>query len=392
MVKLPPGRDTTAMTTPAPLSVPLRWPHAKAALVAALPGWIVARVLVGIALGLSRFLVDHGHVDDPLARITSSQGLLAWDGSFYADIAQHGYGSLPRAALRFFPLTPLLGRGAGWLGFGPRIGVVIVANLAALIAGALLWTLVQREGFSSATAKRAAWLLPLFPSAFVLVLGYAESIFLAVAIGAFVAIRDRRWLVAAALGVLAGASRPGGFILAVPIAVEGARAVRTVGVRELFARATAVLAPFVGTALFLLWVGNRFGDALLPFRVQTRSNLKGSFTNPASSIARAVRGLVHGHIGTGLHVPWMILAVILIVICFRKLPASYGWFAFVTIASAVTSNNLDSFERYALGAFPLVIVGAILARNLRVERALLLLSGAAMTGYATLAFVHAYVP
>ncbi len=380
------------MTTPASLSVTPRWAHAKAALLAALPGWIAARVLVGIALGLSRILVDHGQVDDPFARITSGHGLLAWDGSFYADIAQHGYGSLPRAALRFFPLTPLLGRGVGWLGFGPRIGVVIVANVAALVAGALLWSLVQREGFSSAAANRAAWLLPVFPSAFVLVLGYAESIFLAVAIGAFVAIRDRRWLLAAVLGVLAGASRPGGFILAVPIAVEAVRALRTAGPREIAARATAVLAPFGGTALFLLWVGDRFGDALLPFRVQTRSNLKGSFTNPAISVGRAVRGLFDGHIGTGLHVPWMVLAVILIVICFKRLPSSYGWFALVTIASAVTSSNLDSFERYALGAFPLVIVGAILTRDRRIERTLLVLSATAMTGYATLAFLHAYVP
>ena len=382
-------------TAPTPPSTRIRgtWDRMRPALLAALPAWIVARILVGVALGLSRFISNRGGVDDPLAELTTRQGLLAWDGSFYADIAEYGYGSLPSGALRFFPLTALLGRGIGWLGFGPRVGVVIVANVAALVAGALLWTLVRREGFSSAIANRAPWLLALFPAGFVLVLAYAEALFLALAIGTFIAARDRRWLIAAALGLLAGASRPGGLILAVPVAVEAIRALHTIGFRELAARACAVFAPFAGAGLFLLWVGHRFGDAFLPYRVQTRANLKGSFANPITTIGNAIEGLIQGRtVGTGLHVVWMVLAVALIVVCFKQLPASYGWFTVATIASAVTSSNLDSFERYALGAFPLVIVISILARDRRIERALLVLSGAAMTGYTVLALLHAYVP
>jgi hypothetical protein len=88
----------------------------------------------------------------------------------------------------------------------------------------------------------------------------------------------------------------------------------------------------------------------------------------------------------------MVVAVVLVVICFQRLPASYGAFALVTLASAVTSNNLDSFERYALSAFPLVIVVALLIDRPWVERTVLGVSAAAMTAYATLAFVHAYVP
>ena len=153
-----------------------------------------------------------------------------------------------------------------------------------------------------------------------------------------------------------------------------------------------MLSPFAGAGLFLLWSDDRFGDALLPYRVQTHAHLKGAFANPIHSIANAVSGLVHGHIGTGLHVPWMIVAIVLVAVCFRTLPASYGWFTVATIASAITSSNLDSFERYALGAFPLVIVVATLVRTRTVERWVLVLSAATMTGYATLAFTHAYVP
>ena len=218
-------RNPLVMTTLAAPPTTHLWPRLRAAVGVALPSWLVARALVGVALVVARVVTNRG-VDDPLARTTAAHGLLAWDGAFYADIAQHGYAALPRAALRFFPLTPLAGRAVGELGVGARVGVVIVANVAALIAGALLVVLVRREGLGDRTAARAAWLLALAPSAFVLVMGYAEALFLLAAIGAFVGLRERRWLLVVLLGVLAGLSRPGGFVLAVPIAIEAARGLR----------------------------------------------------------------------------------------------------------------------------------------------------------------------
>ena len=331
--------------------------------------------------------------------MTADQGLLAWDGAFYADIAQHGYAGLPRAALRFFPLTPLAGRGIGWLGVGPRVGVVIVANIAALLAGVLLVRLVPARGSRSARSQLARpgcsrW----HRRSFVLVLGYAEGLFITVAIGIFLCARDRRWLMCAPLGLLAGLSRPGGFVVAVPIVVEAWRGITVAPWRERAERVIGVVAPFVGTALYLAWVDHRFGDGLLPFRVQTRPGLKGAFTNPVESIGHAFDGLVTGtRIGTGLHLPWMALVIVLIVVCFRRLPASYGWYAIAMVASAVTSDNLDSFERYALSAFPILIAAALLLgrlreRDVRLERAVIAMSGLIMTGYATLAFLHEYVP
>ena len=88
----------------------------------------------------------------------------------------------------------------------------------------------------------------------------------------------------------------------------------------------------------------------------------------------------------------MIVVVVLVVVAFRRLPASYGAFAAVSVASAVTSANLDSFERYALVAFPIVIVVALLLTDRRWFVAAVAVSSIAMTTYATLAFAHAYVP
>src|SRR4051795_1968048 len=117
------------MTAPTSPARPTLRSRVLPALRVALPAWLLARVLVGVAYATARYLERHGHVDDALAHTTIRQGLLAWDGAFYADIAQHGYAALPEPALRFFPLTPLLGRAVGGLGVGPRVGVVILANI-----------------------------------------------------------------------------------------------------------------------------------------------------------------------------------------------------------------------------------------------------------------------
>ena len=53
----------------------------------------------------------------------------------------------------------------------------------------------------------------------------------------------------------------------------------------------------------------------------------------------------------------------------------------------MTSNNLDSMERYALFAFPLLIVAAQLVRSRSVERIVFALLPVALFGYASLAFL-----
>ena len=59
---------------------------------------------------------------------------------------------------------------------------------------------------------------------------------------------------------------------------------------------------------------------------------------------------------------------------------------------ALSGSNLDSFERYALSAFPLTIAAATLLRSNRVAMATYAVCGALMVGYAVLAFQGAYVP
>ena len=357
----------------------------------ALPPWIVARVLTFGAFAAAVFVVDNEGPLRHASKTTVRGGLLSWDAAYYADIARHGYTA--RLELRFFPLVPLVARMFGYLGVSPRIALVIFSNCAALIAGWLLYRLARFERGDEALALRATWLLALAPAAFVFVMGYADSTALALAIGAFLTVRKRQWLPTFALALAAGLARPAGFLLAVPIAIEAARGLRSCRPKEWAPRAAAVLGAPIGTGLFLIWVRSRFGDALLPYRVQTQAKLKGPFQSPITTISHALRGLFRGdQIGTGLHVPWLLLAVVLLVVCARHWPLSYSAYAAALLLSATVSANLDSLERYALGAFPLVLAAAGLTKSPRIERAVLVILGSAMSLYALLAFVHAYVP
>jgi hypothetical protein len=359
---------------------------------AALPGWLLARLAVG--LGFVVALVAADELRPGNRPIQIHQGLFAWDGAFYRDIADHGYHGVAREGLRFFPLLPLASRALGVPLLG-HVGValLVLVQVAALVAGVLLFRLAVIETGDRPTARRAAWLLALLPPATVLVLGYAEALLLVFAIGFFLCIRSGRWWSAAALGVLAGLSRPVGMTLALPALIEAVRLARSAPWRAVVARAAAIVGPVVGGGAFLAWAGHVYGDWQLPLRLQNSSDLRGGWANPVSTVLDAVRALGSGErLGEGLHAPWILVFGVLLVLAFRLLPVSYGAWSAVLLLSALTGHTLGSFERYGLAAFPLVLTLAIVTRHAPVERVLLVGSAAALTGFATLVFVGAFVP
>jgi hypothetical protein len=355
--------------------------------------WLVARVVVLGALAFCHELVSRTH---PIASVAARvhEGLLGWDAGWYESIVRHGYGGAGHASLRFFPLVPLLTRALSWfpgLHVGPAL--LIVANASSLVGAVLLSILARRESQDEALARRAAWLICLAPPAFTQVMGYAEGTLLALAVGTMLALRARAWWWAALLGLAAALTRPLGVVLAVPALIEGLRDWRGASVGARTARVAAVLGPVAGLGAFLGYVGWRYGDALAPLRVQQQGTLRGRLADPVRTLAHDASLLVHGqHWGTALHLPWTLLAVALTIVVFVRWPASYGAFAAVVLAVALTASNLDGFERYALSAFPLVLAGATLTSGPRVERVVLVLAGSGLAIYAALSFTNLSVP
>lgn len=355
--------------------------------VALLP-FVVARALLALGWLLATAIANRYYAAQP-AQI--GEGLMAWDGTWYREIAQVGYSGLPEEALRFFPLYPLLGRALAWpAGGSASVPLLIVSNLAALALAVAVRRLVLFEKGDAAVADRATWAITLFPPAFVFTFAYSESIMLLTVVGAFLSARKGRWWWAAGCALLAGASRPVGVAVAAAMAVEAIRGWRRGSWNERCGSVASVASPLVGAAIYLAWVSASFGRWTIPFDVQ--SELRGE-TNPLTRMVHGFGDLFGvERFGDGLHVPFAIAFVILLGITFWKWPASYGAYASLVLLAALSASNLNSLERYGLNAFPLVLSFALLLNTRRWERFGLASCGCGFVALTALAWLRIYVP
>ena len=361
---------------------------------AALLPFLVSRAVVVGALLLARFLVTAVRPRAHAAIVAAHAGLLAWDANWYRRIAALGYTRAGLGSLRFFPLYPLAARAVSLVpGVTTDAALLIIANLSGFLALALIYRLVLIETSDEALAARAAFWLALFPVSFVLSMGYADSLLLATSLAVFLALRTRHFATAAVAGLLAGASRPVGLLLALPALLEAARDWHAVARHSWWSRIAAVAAAPVGAGCFLAWSKLHDGNFFLPLSSQLSRQNRGGLADPLATIAHDVSYLLHGrHLGTALHAPWAVLLVFLAIVALRRWPICYGAYAVVTLAVTLTAPNLTSLERYALACFPFSLALATLTERRAVGIAAFALSGAALAGYALLTFLGAYIP
>jgi hypothetical protein len=165
-----------------------------------------------------------------------------FDTLWFLRIAGHGY-DRPMAVI-FYPLYPLAIRTASW-GLPPIIAALLVATLAAFF---FFWGLLRLAGPElPGTGKLYVLLLVLvWPTSFILFVGYAESLTLALIVWAVIFAREGRWTPATVCGLLAGLSRPSGVLVSIPLFVLGLRNRRVAPLQVL-------LTPF-GTLSYWGWL------------------------------------------------------------------------------------------------------------------------------------------
>jgi hypothetical protein len=349
-----------------------------------LASWAAARLIVLGGLGLAAFF-----------RLPQRVGLISWDAFHYLYLADHGYPLQSPEETRFFPLVPLLTRGVALLpGVSTAKALLLVANAGAVVFAFLLYRLAREEDLGEDGAERAVWLLTLAPPAFVMVMGYAESVFGALAVAFASAVRRGSWTRAVVFGFLAGTCRPLAVALIAFAAVEAARGVRAAGIPDMLRGLAAVAAPAAGIAAYLAYTGVRTGDPLLPFTVQEHATLRGAIVyNPVSAVLHSVHAALTGHgVGSGLHVVWLIIYLALLVAVARTLPAGYTVLAAVTLFLAATSHAMNSLERYAWSAFAFTLALARLTGRPWLFRLVFAVSAAGLLMYALLTFGHRYIP
>lgn len=226
---------------------------------ARLPAWFDARV-VGLVLAVKALLLLYGVQAFVVWKnewVGSFYNWLAlwnrWDAPHYLDLARTGYVTegVESRWIVFFPLYPWLVRAASVVLRDELLAAFFVSGVASVAAGLLLYRLARADDEPEEVARGAVFYLLIFPTAYFLHIGYNESLFLALVLGAFLAARGRCWWAAGLLGFLAALTRINGVVLLPALAFEAWAEYRGAGRR---ARAEW---------LWLLLVGAGFGVYLL---------------------------------------------------------------------------------------------------------------------------------
>ncbi|HYM52036.1 MAG TPA: mannosyltransferase family protein [Candidatus Dormibacteraeota bacterium] len=350
-----------------------------------------------LALGVVAYLlVVHGTIGGPLDVLDIWN---RWDTPHYLDVAVHGYmeydpGITPTYSktgdldlfIVFYPLYPWLTGALNWIVHEPLVSALTVTTVASLFVAPLLYRLVRLDE-GDAVALRAAWFLLIFPTAFFLHIGYTEALFLALALGSFLAARTERWWLAGMLGGLAALTRVNGLILIPALAAEAATQwfAQPSGERRLRPAWLAIGLVPVGFAVYLGVNLAVYHDAFAFLRIQDVHWFK-SLAPPWDGIAVALEWFERGDPDVALMYGAMELvfvglgAVATLHAMLRFRPSWFAWMAGNWILF-ISTAFIVSVPRYSLTLFPLFVSMALAARRTTV---LLTLSVASIAGLAWL--------
>lgn len=340
---------------------------------------LLAVVTIGYPPGAEgRFRVSNHPVIDLPAR---------YDAGWYGGIALDGY-SWERTFGRqqdiaFFPALPLLSRAVGavfgaygdglvresrlarmvWAG----VAIALAAFLAALYYFVRLGELlVGRERAADAALLLAAYPFALFYSA-----PYTEALFLLAATGACFHFLRRDWWAAAAWGLLAGLTRPNGFLLAAPLAIlawqawrAGGGPISTARLRSLVTPLAVAAMPGVGMLLFTAYLYHFTGiwfawakshaawgrsfQGLAPFASAWDQLSRQPFVQVISANPIAA-----------LNSLGLIFAVALLWPTVRRLGLAWGVFVAITLAGPLLAGGVLSLGRLTSTLFPLFLALAL---------------------------------
>ncbi|MFE7040869.1 hypothetical protein ACFU9X_15895 [Streptomyces atratus] len=300
-----------------------------------------------------------------------------WDSVWYQRIAENGYGytvTLPNGGvhsdLAFFPLLPALERGIAELTPLSLAGAgLLVAWVAALFAAWGIYAVgAHLYGRRAGVVLAALW--GVYPTAFVQSMAYTETLFTAFAAWALYAVLTRRWIVAGALCVLAGLTRPSAAALIAALAITAAvtlvrecRAGRADGIVRRNARMLTgtALAP-LGWLAYVVFVAVREGSPFAYFDVQAQW---GNSIDGGVALASFILGLpLPGALGLCAALVGLGWVVFLCVRQRQPLPVLAYCIAVVVIA-LIGSGYFGSRPRLMMPAFPLLLPPAVALLRLR---------------------------
>jgi len=329
----------------------------------ALAMMLITKVLI-LALGVIAYQV----IDDTaFPSLRAALGVWnLWDAPHYLDLAQYGYETTGERAnwLVFYPLYPWLTRLVGTPLGDYLVGAFVVTTIASFVAVVLLYRLVRLD-HDAATANRAAWFFCIFPTAYILHIGYTESLFIALVLGAFLAARGERWPLVGLLGALACLTRVNGLLLLPALAIEPLLLLwRTRRFDPRWLWLAAIPLGFVGyLALNYRVTGDPFA-----FLTITRERWYKSFAPPWTGVgamlaSRGWRPPFEVWTVVWQQALFLVIGVAGAVAAWLRLRPSYAVWVTLNLLLFTSTSFVLSVPRYSLILFPLPLLAALLARR-----------------------------
>jgi hypothetical protein len=333
-------------------------------------------VLVWLAIwfGTTHFTHDAFFPSRPgIAGGTWFEGWQRWDAYWYRTIAREGYVYYPgvQSSVAYWPSYPILVRALSWA----FPSIFITGSIVTLCSGAAAAVLLRRWAgvfLPRAAAVTTVALFLVYPYGYYQYGAiYADALFVAVTIAAFLLVERDHLFWAGVVGIAATAARPAGVIVAVALVLRVierrnlARADTThqritfwqrFDPRVLGWRESPVLLAFggVGAWSVLLWV--RFGD---PFLFATVESNWGQGAGPSTWFKFRIfeelrdRPLAAGTVGHVVQGLLLFGALALVPRIVRRFGWAYALFTIGVIGLAlVGTKDFQSSGRYLIGAFP----------------------------------------
>jgi hypothetical protein len=291
-----------------------------------------------------------------------------WDAHWYLDVAARGYGLRgPLASVQsnvaFFPLYPWLVRALATVlpGRGEEglFVAALLASNAALLGGlALVWR-IARDATDEETAGRTVLYVLLFPAGFVLSAPYPEALFLLLSAASLQAALRGRPALAGALGFLLALSRPGGVLVAVPLAWIALDR----GGRRLPALAAAAL-PGLGLALHAGNLWRVTGDPLALFHAQAAWGR--ALASPWRTLLQPRE--FHPWLGPVEAGSLVLAAAAGAWLLSRRETRALGLWTFTSMVPVLLSGTLLSSVRFTAVIFPVFLALGVAGRRPAVDR------------------------
>jgi hypothetical protein len=356
-----------------------RWLAARPALSDAVLVFVLTRpavLLVGLfavaAIGFPSGVEEPGTGRQALPALPAR-----FDANWYSGIAAEGYdwqGRFDRQQnLAFFPAYPMLIRVVGALVGAhdtdlPRERRLqrlawcgLATSLAAFFGAAWLLSSLAGEILGRGRARDALLLLAAYPFAVFFSAAYTESLFLLAALGAWYSLRQAQPIRAGVWGLVAGLSRPNGFLLSVPllmiaIGIRGAPGDGTPTTSRL-ARLSAAAMPGIGMLLFTSYLHQRTGVWFAWARMHGAWGRV--FTGDAPvSFAAGGTGLLHAAITTPydtLNSLGVAFALAMTWPVWRKLGPSWCAFVLINVLPPLFAGGVLSMGRLSSTLFPVFL-------------------------------------